>query len=81
MLIPIEISEDYTYYFNLMNINGIPLWHITDSDQEELPGWYLYFEKGTSGIRKRYETKEEALAEIDRINKISGKILKIWEEN
>lgn len=33
------------------------------------------------GLRKRYDTKEEVMLEIDRINKISGKILKIWEEN
>ncbi len=81
MLIPIEIDENYTYYLNLTKIDGLTLWHVPEDYEGDVPGWYLYLESRTSGLRKKYDTKEEALSEIERINKISGKILKIWEEN
>ncbi len=77
MLIPIELNENYTYYLNLTKVNGLTL---IDRTKEEgyVPEWHLYLDKY---IYKSYKTKEEALKEIDRINKISGKILKIWKEN
>jgi len=77
MLIPIQLNEEYIYYLNLTKINGLTL---IDRTKEEgyVPEWYLYLDKD---IYKTYKTKEEAIKEIDRINKISGKILKIWEQN
>ncbi len=77
MLVPIQLNEYYTYYLNLTKVNGLTL---VDRTKEEghVPEWYLYLNKD---VYKTYKTKEEAIEEIDRINKISGKILKIWEEN
>ena len=82
MLVPIQINEDYTYYLNLTKVNGLALIDRTD-ENGYAEGWYLYFSGSTGyhSIVKIYNTKEEAEKEIDRINRISGKILKIWEEN
>jgi len=77
MLIPIQLNEYYTYYLNLTKVNGLTL---VDRTNEEgyVPGWYLYFE---DHLYKKYDFKEQVDEEIDRINKISSKILKIWERN
>lgn len=77
MLIPIQLNEYYTYYLNLTKVNGLTL---IDRTNEEgyVSGWYLYFE---DHLYKRYDFKEQVNKEIDRINKISGKILKIWKQN
>ncbi len=77
MLVPIQINTEYTYYLNLTKVDGLIL---IDRTHEEgyISGWYLYFEKH---LYKRYNFKEQVNEEIDRINKISGKILKIWEQN
>lgn len=77
MLVPIQINEEYTYYLNLTKVNGLIL---VDRTNEEgyVPGWYLCFE---DYLYKRYDSKEQVNEEINRINKISGKILKIWEKH
>ena len=83
MLIPIQLNEGYIYYLNLTKVSGLTL---VDRTKEEgyISGWYLYFSEynySSDNVYKVYKTKEEVEEEIKRINKISGKILKIWEQN
>lgn len=85
MLVPIKIDDDNIYYLNLIASKRIilskTLYSYNETTKEEGYKWTIMF---GGDIEKQYETKEDALKEIERINKYAVKLnvqLKIMEKD